>query len=127
MPAFSDDLREWQAHSRRLPHSKGDPDAAAPPTSWEDERDGPAQELVALIQPIAEPPPGPVERPTATLLEATPATPAGPVILGGGTWEVGPLPSVRALVRKETATRWGAGVGGFFGLVVLLDFALTHL
>jgi hypothetical protein len=124
--AFSDDLLEWQTHAQRTRKPAGDPAPAGPIASVEDQPDRPADDVVAPSHAIVDLPPAPQEA-HIEIPEALPAVPAAPVVLLGGAWGAAPIPAVRSLIRKEIATTWGARVGGFVGLVFLLDFLVNHV
>lgn len=128
VPAFSDDLLEWQIHSRRPGEDARDPLPTGPPASIEGESDRSAQDVVARTQTIADVPAFPPEAPPPSSVEPPPAaSPERVIIESSRAWGASPAPAVQARIQKEIATTWGARVGGFFGLVLLLDFVLSHL
>jgi hypothetical protein len=59
--------------------------------------------------------------------EVLPAPPRGRTVEAGRHWNVRPSAAVRARLRKEAARTWGTRVGGFVGLVLSVDFLLSHL
>lgn len=59
--------------------------------------------------------------------EVLPAPPRRRTVEAGRHWNVRPSAAVRARLRKEAAWTWGTRVGGFVGLVLSVDFLLSHL
>jgi hypothetical protein len=126
VPALSDDLLKPQVHAQRAREPAGGPPPAGRIASVEEEPDRSADDAIVRSPAIADTP-FPPEDLAEIRVEAPPAVPDAPPLLAGRAWGVAPIPAVRSLIRKEMAKTWGARVGGFVGLVFLLDFLVNHV